>query len=120
MNRLLETVEGYQMRFSPNAIASNIARYRSWFDLLQNIRCPVLLMGAKGSDIVTDADFARMQSLIHDCTSFETDHNVHLSDKDEFYICFHPWLLRARRGPVTHVRRSSLAGQGCLAGSILV
>jgi hypothetical protein len=44
MNSLVETVEGYQMLFSSQAMAANIANYEEWFDLLPSIKCPVLLI----------------------------------------------------------------------------
>jgi pimeloyl-ACP methyl ester carboxylesterase len=88
MNSLVETVEGYRMMFNSQAMAANIAHYEDWFDLLPKIQCPVLLMRAKGGEAVPDEDFARMQSMIRNCTARETsdpDHNVYLSRKDEFY-----------------------------------
>jgi pimeloyl-ACP methyl ester carboxylesterase len=88
MNSLVETVEGYRMMFSSQAMAASIAHYEDWFDLLPKIHCPVLLIRAKGGEAVPDGDFARMQSTISNCTARETsnpDHNSHLSKKDEFY-----------------------------------
>ncbi|MFW9922829.1 MAG: alpha/beta fold hydrolase [Candidatus Thorarchaeota archaeon] len=97
MNSLIETVEGYQMMFSPQAIAANIAYEENWFHLLPKIKCPVLLIRAKGGEAVSDEDFLKMQSLIVDCMVFEIskpDHNVHLSNKKEFYSYFDKFLNR--------------------------
>jgi 2-succinyl-6-hydroxy-2,4-cyclohexadiene-1-carboxylate synthase len=95
MNSLTETAEGYTMMYSPRAMAANIANYGEWFDILPKIRCPVLLVRARGGEAVGDADFLRMQALIPDCTAremSESDHNVHLSKPDEFYGYFDEWM----------------------------
>jgi 2-succinyl-6-hydroxy-2,4-cyclohexadiene-1-carboxylate synthase len=95
MNSLVETVAGYQMLFSAQAMAANIACYRSWFDLLPKLKCPVLLMRAKESGAVSDEDFAKMKALIPNCMACEIDHpdhNVHLGNKKEFYTQFDKFL----------------------------
>jgi 2-succinyl-6-hydroxy-2,4-cyclohexadiene-1-carboxylate synthase len=95
MNSLVETIEGYQMMFSSQAMAANIAYYRNWFDLLPKLKCPVLLMRAKGNDAVSDEDFMKMKSLIPKCMPCEIDnpdHNVHLGNKKEFYKHFDEFL----------------------------
>ena len=95
MNSLVETVDGYQMMFSTQAMAANIAYYENWFHLLHKIKCPVLMVRATGSGAVSDQDFASMQALIPHCTAREiphADHNVHLGDKERFYACFDEWL----------------------------
>jgi pimeloyl-ACP methyl ester carboxylesterase len=97
MHSLVETVEGYTMMFSAQAIAANIAYYQEWFDLLPSIQCPVLLLRAKGGEAVTDEDFSRMKSLIVDCMAYEVanpDHNVYLSNTEEFYRIFDRFLKR--------------------------
>lgn len=88
MNSLMEDMDGYHMMFSAQAMAANIAYYQDWFDLLPKIKCPVLLIRAGGQGAVSDEDFSHMQSMITDCLAFEMsdpDHNVHLSNKEEFY-----------------------------------
>lgn len=95
MSSLVETVEGYSMLFSSQAMAANIAYEESWFHLLPDIKCPVLLLRAKGNDAVSDEAFAKMQSLIPDCLAREVDHpdhNVHLASKEEFYRYFDEFL----------------------------
>ncbi len=97
MNSLVETVEGYQMMFSSQAMAANIAYEEDWFHLLPKLKCPVLLIRAKGNDAISDEDFLQMQSLIPDCLSHEMshpDHNVHLSNTAEFYGYFDGFLQR--------------------------
>lgn len=95
MNSLTETVEGYRMMFSPQAMAANIAYERDWFHLLVQIECPTLLVRAKGCGAVSDEDFSQMLSLIRDCRALDVktaDHNVHLANKEEFYRCFDGFL----------------------------
>jgi pimeloyl-ACP methyl ester carboxylesterase len=91
MNSLTEDLDGYHMLFSAQAMAATIAYYQDWFDLLPKIKCPVLLVRAGGQGAVTDEDFSRMQAMIPDCLAFDMsdpDHNVHLSNPEEFYGYF--------------------------------
>lgn len=95
MNSLVETVEGYQMMFSPEAMAIGIAHYEGWFHLLPNIECPVLLIRSKSHEAIPDEDFIKMQSLLPNCIACEMshpDHNVHLGNKEEFYEYFYEFL----------------------------
>lgn len=97
MNSVIETIEGYTVLFSAQAIAANIAYDESWFHMLPKITCPVLLLRAHGGGAVPDGDFAKMQSLLPDCIAREasdSDHNVMLSNKDEFYGYFDELLKR--------------------------
>ncbi|WP_248565538.1 hypothetical protein [Paenibacillus sp. L3-i20] len=87
MNSLTETVDGYQMMFSSQAMACNIAYYEEWFHILPEIKCLVLLIKANGNEAVTDDDFVKMQSLIGNCLAYEMsdpDHNVHLSNTKNY------------------------------------
>lgn len=95
MNSLVETVEGFQMMFSSQAMAANIAYEENWFHLIPDIKCLVLLIRAKGNDAISDEDFVKMQSLIPNCLAREMshpDHNVHLGNKEEFYEYFNKFL----------------------------
>ncbi len=97
MNSLVETVDGYQMMFSSQAMAANVAYYENWFHLLPRYKCPVLLVRAKKSESVSDEDFLKMQSSIGDCMAREMshpDHNVHLANKEEFYGYFDEFLAK--------------------------
>lgn len=101
MNSLIETVEGYQMMFSSQAMVANIAYEESWFHLLPKIECPVLLIRAQGGEAVPDQDFRKMQALLGDCLAYEVsdpDHNVHLSNRAEFYSYFDEFLKRITKG----------------------
>ncbi len=98
MNSLVEEVDGYRMRFSAQAMAANMAYDQSWFHLLPSIHCPVLLVRSSSHEAVSDEDFRKMQELIPDCMAREIsqpDHNVYLSDKDEFYRYFEEFLHHA-------------------------
>jgi 2-succinyl-6-hydroxy-2,4-cyclohexadiene-1-carboxylate synthase len=97
MNSLVETMDGYRMLFSPQAIAANIAYYAKWYDLLPGIKCPVMLVRAKGGAAVPDDDFGKMRAMIPDCVAYEMsnpDHNVHLANAGEFYGYFDEFLAR--------------------------
>lgn len=97
MNSLEETIDGYQMMFSPKAMAINIANYQGWFQLLSNIKCLVLLIRASGHEAVSDEDLIKMQSLIPKSIAFDMshpDHNVHLGNKEEFYNYFDEFLKK--------------------------
>ncbi|TGA96281.1 alpha/beta hydrolase [Sporolactobacillus shoreae] len=95
MNSLVETVDGYKMMFSSQAMAANIANYENWYHLLPGIKCPVLLIRSKSHEAVPDEDFIKMQSLVSCYLAYEMsepDHNVHLSNKKEFYGYFDEFL----------------------------
>ncbi|MBU3143804.1 alpha/beta fold hydrolase [Clostridium sp. CF012] len=95
MNSLVETVEGYQMMFSPKAMAIGIAHNKEWYNLLPNIKCLVLLIKSKGNEVIPDEDFIKMQSLLPNCIAREMshpDHNIHLKNIEEFYKYFDEFL----------------------------
>lgn len=97
MNSLVETVEGYQMMFSTQAMAANIAYYQNWYELLPKIKCPVMLVRSSSHEAVPEEDYQKMQSLIPNCTAYEMshpDHNVHLGNKEEFYRYFDEFLRK--------------------------
>lgn len=96
---LVETVDGYQFMFSAEAMAKGVAQYVSWHRLLPLLRCPVLLLRSGSRAAVPDADFARMQELIPDCTARDVadpDHNVHLADQRQFYAVMDEFLAGLR------------------------
>jgi pimeloyl-ACP methyl ester carboxylesterase len=100
MNSLVETVDGYQMMFSIQAMAANQAYYHQWYDLLPEIKCPVMLVRSSSHESVPDEDFEKMKSLLSDCMPYEMshpDHNVHLGNRTEFYRYFDEFLNRANR-----------------------
>ncbi|MHC1782352.1 MAG: alpha/beta fold hydrolase [Anaerolineaceae bacterium] len=97
MNSLEETVDGYRMMFSGQAMAANIAYYENWFHLLPEIKCPGMLVRASSHEAVPDADWQKMKSLLLNGSSYEMshpDHNVHLSNEAEFYGYFDEFLQK--------------------------
>lgn len=100
MNSIIETPEGCTVMFSRQAMAANAAYSHSWFHVLPDIRCPVLLVRAKGGGAVTDDAFLKMQSLLPGCIAREAsspDHNVFLSNPGEFYGYFDELLELLQR-----------------------
>jgi len=100
MNSLAETVDGYKMMFSSYAIALGITHDEDWYFLLPKITCLTLLIRAKGGEAVPDEDLLKMKSMLSDCLSYEmteSDHNVHLSNKKEFYGYFDEFLAEIKR-----------------------
>ena len=86
------------MMFSAQAMAAGIAYDVDLFALLPKIECPALLLRAQGQDGVTDDDFAKMQALLPDCRAHQMslpDHNVHLSNEEEFYGYLDSFLTEA-------------------------
>ena len=95
MNSLFETVEGYRMQFSTQAIAAYYAHKENWYHILQQIQCPVLLVRAQGNEGIADEDYAAMQSALRNVQAREMshpDHNVHLSDQALFYAYVDEWM----------------------------
>lgn len=91
LSSIIETPEGYSVMFSQQAMAANAAYDHSWFHILPKIKSPVLLVRAAGGGAVTDEAFIKMQSLLPGCIAREAsspDHNVFLSNPDEFYGYF--------------------------------
>lgn len=97
MNSLVETEQGYEMMFSLQAMAANIAYYESWFHLLPKIKCPTLLIRASSHLGVPDEDWEKMKAMLPGCLAYDVsdpDHNVHLSKEEEFYGYFDEFLMR--------------------------
>ena len=98
MNSLVETVDGYEMMFSSQAMAANAIYDVKWSHLLSNIKCLTLLISkARNHETKSYKDFIEMQSLIPKCIAHEMsdpDHNVHLANKEEFYEYFDEFLKK--------------------------
>lgn len=95
MKSLVERIEGYEMKFSPKALAMIHAYKNKWFDILPNIKCLSLLVRSSSHEGVPDEDFRKMQSMLPNCIAHEMshpDHNVHLANKEEFYGYFNEFL----------------------------
>lgn len=97
MNSLIETVDGYKMMFSSQAMAANGAYSKEWFYLLPDIKCPSMLMRASSHEGIPDEEFEKMKALLPNCIACEMshpDHNVHLANKEEFYKYFDEFLKK--------------------------
>jgi pimeloyl-ACP methyl ester carboxylesterase len=97
LESLVETPEGYDYMFSRAAMGSIERDYCDWDDLLERIRCPVLLVRASNSWCLSQEEAARMRTAITGCSYFEiadSDHMVYADDPDEFY----PGLDRFLKG----------------------
>lgn len=95
MKSLVETVEGYEMKFSPKAIALIHAYKNNWLNLLPSIKALTMLVRSSSHEGVPDEDFRKMQAMIPNCIAYEMshpDHNVHLANKEEFYGYFDEFL----------------------------
>lgn len=98
---LIETTGGYDFLFSPYSMAA-IEHYScSWFDILPQIKCPVLLVRATESWCLTKEAADRMRSHLKNCTYFEvskSDHMVYADNPDEFYSGFEKFLDKVEEG----------------------
>lgn len=97
MKSLVETVEGYKMLFSSQAMTAICEYYEDWCHLLPSIKCLVLLVRSSNHEGVSDEDYNKMQSLLLNCIAHSMshpDHNVHLANKEEFYKYFDEFLRR--------------------------
>lgn len=95
MNSLTETVEGYQMMFSAQAMAAFKTYYEDWYYLLPGIKCLTLIIRSGSHQSVSDENYSKMQSQLSNCMAFEMshpDHNVQLANKEEFYGYFDKFL----------------------------
>lgn len=99
MNSLMETVDGYKMMFSSQAMAANGAYSKEWFYLLPDIKCPAMLIRSSSHEGIPDEEFEKMKALLPNCIACEMshpDHNVHLANKEEFYKYFDEFLKRIK------------------------
>ncbi|MFY9268273.1 MAG: alpha/beta hydrolase [Candidatus Manganitrophaceae bacterium] len=84
---LTETVAGYDFLFSRHAMSAIDVYYQGWDSLLSRIECPVLLVRAKKSWYLSEAEAAKMRRLIKNGIYFEvsdSDHIVYADNPDEF------------------------------------
>ena len=95
INSLYEDKSGYHFLFSKQALASYRANEYDWMDLLPLITCRTLLIKSAGEESVTMQDFVEMKACLKDAivyTMSNTNHNVHLAEKEEFYQVFDQFL----------------------------
>lgn len=99
MNSLIETKEGYNMMFSSQAMAANIAYDTDWFHILPKIKCFVMLLRSNSHEAVSNEDLTKMQASLSNsmiCEVSHPNHNVHLVNKESFYGCFNDFLARLK------------------------
>ncbi len=95
VNSLYEDKSGYHFLFSKQALAAYRANEYDWMDLLSLITCKTLLIKSAGEGSVTKQDFKEMEACLKDAivyTMSNTNHNVHLAEKEEFYQVFDQFL----------------------------
>nr|WP_314460932.1 alpha/beta hydrolase [uncultured Clostridium sp.] len=95
INSLCEDESGYRFLFSKQALAAYRANEYDWMDLLPQISCKTLLIKSAGEESVTKKDFLDMEACLKDVivyTMSNTNHNVHLAEKEEFYQIFDQFL----------------------------
>lgn len=95
INSLYEDESGYRFLFSKQALAAYRANEYDWMDLLPQISCKTLLIKSAGEKSVTKQDFLDMEACLKDAivyTMSNTNHNVHLAEKEEFYQIFDQFL----------------------------
>ncbi len=95
LDSLVEREDGYHMLFSQQATSAIFEYQEDWFHLLPRISQPVLLVRAKDSEELTNADSERMQSLLRNSYAIEVsrpEHHVYLSDPPEFYSALDEFL----------------------------
>ncbi|GLB28616.1 acyl-CoA esterase [Lacrimispora amygdalina] len=95
VNSLYEDESGYRFLFSKQALGAYRANEYGWLDLLPQISCKTLLIKSAGEESVTKQDFLEMEACLKDATVYimsNTNHNVHLAEKEEFYRIFDQFL----------------------------
>jgi pimeloyl-ACP methyl ester carboxylesterase len=95
LQSLTETAEGYDFMFSRYAIAATLHYRQSWYHLILDIQCPVLLVRATESWELSVEEADKMKSLLKNYTYAEvsnSDHMVHVDNPEEFYKIFDRFL----------------------------
>ncbi|MCR3760686.1 alpha/beta hydrolase [Clostridium felsineum] len=95
MNSLMETSSGYKMMFDSKAMASIFLNSLDFWDTLSRIKCLTMIVRSSSHEGIPNEDFKRMAACLKNHLAFEMsnkDHNVHLSNKEEFYTCFDKFL----------------------------
>jgi 2-succinyl-6-hydroxy-2,4-cyclohexadiene-1-carboxylate synthase len=100
LESLVETRNGYDFLFSRRAMKAIGKSYRAWDHILPRFQCPVLLVRASNSWVLTREKAEEMRTFIKDCTYAEvkqSDHMVYADNPEEFYEIFDRFLDRIRR-----------------------
>jgi len=95
MDSLYETIGGHDFLFSRYSMAAIGEYWNSWYHILPQIQCPVLLVRAAESWCLPQESADKMRALIKNCTYFEvsdSDHMVYTDNPNEFYQRFDDFL----------------------------
>jgi len=95
INSLIEEKSGYRFLFSKKAVAAYRANYCEWMELLFKIKCPTLFVKSAGEETTSSQDLEEMKICVNKAvlyTMASENHNVHLSDPEEFYKIFDLFL----------------------------
>ena len=97
MDSLVEVPGGFGFLFSERAMREIGKQYRSWNHLLPGFECPVLLVRASNSWVLSVEEAEYMRTNIPDCTYYEvtnSDHMVYADNPEVFYGPFEKFLAR--------------------------
>lgn len=95
MASLAETADGYDFMFSRRSMTEIGRNYKSWDHLLPRFECPVLLVRASNSWVLSAEEAESMRTKIPDCTYYEvtnSDHMVYADNPGGFYGPFEEFL----------------------------
>lgn len=100
LESLIETTDGYGFLFSGYAMGAISRDYADWYDLLDKIACPVMLVRASESWCLSQEEANKIRRAIPGCSYSEisgSDHMVYADNPDEFYACLDRFLNRVPR-----------------------
>jgi 2-succinyl-6-hydroxy-2,4-cyclohexadiene-1-carboxylate synthase len=97
LESLDETELGYDYLFSRFAMGALSRDYHDWYDLLERIECPTLLVRAAESWCLSKEEAEKIRQAIRHCCYFEvsgSDHMVYADNPEEFYQGFDLFLRK--------------------------
>jgi 2-succinyl-6-hydroxy-2,4-cyclohexadiene-1-carboxylate synthase len=97
LESLDETELGYDYLFSRFAMGALSRDYHDWYDLLERIECPTLLVRAAESWCLSKEEAEKIRQAIPHCRYFEvsgSDHMVYADNPEEFYYGFDLFLSK--------------------------
>ncbi|MFH1313130.1 MAG: alpha/beta hydrolase [Candidatus Eisenbacteria bacterium] len=88
LDSLVETPAGYDYLFSRYAMGAISRDYRNWYDLLDKIKCPVMLARGTESWCLSVEEADKIRKAIPNsyyCEITGSDHMVHTDNPEEFH-----------------------------------
>ncbi len=88
LESLRETAGGYDFLFSRYAMGAISRDYADWYELLDKIRCPAMLVRASKSWCLSQQEADKIRRTLPGCYYCEisgSDHMVYADNPDEFY-----------------------------------